>query len=78
MGFIKVKSSTSKKGKPQDTYKDGKDTLVVCGDRGALITKNGVQKVTVSVDSDNASIVQKISGFLPHGYMVQDWLNGGQ
>ena len=78
MGFKKVKSGLSRTGKVQDTYKDGRNTLVVCGDRGALVNSSGVKKVLVAIDGSVVTVKQEMSSFLPAGNMVQDWLNGGQ
>ena len=77
MGFKKVKSGLSRTGKVQDTYKDGRNTLVVCGNRGALVNSSGVKKVIVVVHGDTVSVEQEMTSFLPAGNMVQDWLNGG-
>jgi len=78
MGFKKVKSGLSRTGKVQDIYKDGRNTLVVCGGRGALVNSSGVKKVLVVIDGSIVTVKQEMSGFLPAGNMVQDWLNSGQ
>ena len=77
MGFKKIKAGLSRTGKVQDTYKDGRNILVVCGDRGALVSSSGVKKVLVVMHGDTVSVGQAMSSFLPAGNMVQDWLNGG-
>ena len=73
--FTKSESRTSKTGKAQDIYRSGSETLIVCGDRGALRTDKGVKKVTVSISGNIATITEERSGFLPDGHMAQDWLN---
>lgn len=72
MPFIKVKSAGNRV-----TYSDGQRSLVVQGDRGALVDHTkGAKKVRVSVSGDRATITQEVSDWLTAGHLTQNWLKG--